>query len=87
MDRMEKDKSWGSHIEVIAIADVLGVPILITNDSSDIEEFQVWIYPTADSVQTTQLILLGFCYNHYYSLEGNRLLYYAYIVVQGEWEC
>ena len=58
-----EDKEWGSHIEVIAIADVLGVPILITNDSSDIEEFQVWIYPTADSVQTTQVIMLGFCYS------------------------
>jgi hypothetical protein len=70
---MEKDKEWATHIEVIAIADVLGVPILITNDSSDSEEFQVWIYPTTDSVKTTQLILLGFCYNHYFSLEGECL--------------
>ena len=67
---MEQDKEWGSHIEVIAIADVLGVPILITNDSSDYEDFQVWIYPTTESPKTTHLILLGFCYNHYYSLEG-----------------
>lgn len=67
--RMEKDKEWGSHIEVIAIADVLGVPILITADSND-EDFQVWVYPTTESLNTTQLILLGFCYNHYYSLEG-----------------
>ena len=68
---MAKNEEWGSHIEVIAIADIFGIPILITNDSSDDEEFQVWIYPTADSVQTTQLMLLGFCYNHYYSLEGD----------------
>ena len=66
---MEKDKEWGSHIEVIAIA-VLGVPILITNDSCDDEDFQAWFYPTTESLNTTQLILLGFCYNHYYSLEG-----------------
>ena len=71
MERMEKDKEWGSHIKVIAIADVLSVPILITNDSSDDEDFQVWIYPTTESLNTTQLILLGFCYDHYnYSLEG-----------------
>ena len=43
LERMEKDKEWGSHIEVIAIADVLSVPIQITNDSSDYEDFQVWI--------------------------------------------
>ena len=71
--RMKKDiKEWGS-IEVIAIADVLGVPILITNDSCDDEEIQVWVYPTNGSLKTTHLILLGFCYDHYYSLDGNKL--------------
>ena len=70
LTRVEKDKQWGSHIEATAIADVLGIPILITNDSPDDEEFQVWIYPTSETVKTTQLLLLGFCYNHYYSLEG-----------------
>ena len=66
---MAKNEEWGSHIEVIAIADIFGIPILITNDSSDDEEFKVWIYPPTDSVQTTQLMLLGFCCNHFYSLE------------------
>ena len=61
----------GALILKSAIADIFGVPILTTNDSSDDEELQVWIYPTADLVQTTQLMLLGFCYNHYYSLEGD----------------
>lgn len=45
--------------------------ILITNDSSDDEDFQVWIYPTTESLKLIQqLILLGFCFDHYYSLEG-----------------
>ena len=48
--RMKEDKEWGSHIEVIAIADVLGVPILITNDTCDDEEIQVWVYPTNGSL-------------------------------------
>ena len=30
--RMSKDKEWASHIELTAIADCLGVPVLITND-------------------------------------------------------
>ena len=41
LERTEKDKEWGTHIEVIAIADVLGVPVLISNYSS-YDDFQVW---------------------------------------------
>lgn len=70
LERMAKDKEWGSHIEVIAIADILGVPILITNDSSDDEAIQMWVYPTNSATKAAHLILLGFCYDHYYSLEG-----------------
>lgn len=66
--RMDNDKEWGCHIELTAIADCLGVPVLVTNDSDDTETFQVWIYPS--TTKTTSVILLGFCINHYYSLEG-----------------
>lgn len=75
LHRMDTDKQWGSHIELTAIADLLGIPVLITNDSLDEEEFQVWIYPTTS--KTTNLILLGFCSNHYYSLEGMIILLYT----------
>ena len=68
MVRMSKDKEWASHIELTAIADCLGVPVLITNDADDVENFQIWIYPS--TAKTTSVILLGFCINHYYSLEG-----------------
>ena len=78
LDRMYKDKEWGTHIELTAVADLLGIPILVTTDSDDEEEFQVWIYPT--TCETTQLILLGFSCNHYYSLEGKKKLYYMKVV-------
>ena len=69
---MSKNKEWGSHIELVALADVLGVPILVTTDSSnsDDDQNQVWIYPS--DVQTVEVVLLGYSYSssHYYSLEG-----------------
>ena len=66
---MSRDGEWGSHIELVALADVVGVPILVTTDCDDDEYFQVWIYPNEQ--QTDQVMLLGYSCNHYYSLEGN----------------
>ena len=62
------DKQWATEIELVAIADLLGVPLLITNDSEDGNDIQNWIYPRTS--KTTEVILLGFCHDHYYSLEG-----------------
>ena len=66
---MSRDGEWGSHIELVALADVVGVPMLVTTDSDDDEDFQVWIYPSEQ--HTDEVILLGYSCNHYYSLEGN----------------
>ena len=44
LERMSKNKEWGSHIELTALADALGIPILITTDSVHKEQYQVWIY-------------------------------------------
>ena len=74
LERMDKDKEWGSHIEVIAIADFLGVPIVITNDSSDDEDIQLWVYPTNSTTKAAHLILLGFSL-----LQPGRYLIYYYI--------
>ena len=71
LENMAKDGTWASHMELIAMADVLGVTILVTNDSPDEHEFQVWINPKISN-ETTHVLLLGFCINHYYSLEGNQ---------------
>ena len=69
---MSVNKEWGSEIELVALADVLGVPILVTSDYSSTEDdqYQVWVYP--QSLQTEEVILLGYSYSssHYYSLEG-----------------
>ena len=70
---MSKNKEWASHIEVVALADVLGVPILVTTNSSDDDQYQVWVYP--NSMKTNEVMLLGYsgisC--HYYSLEGELI--------------
>ena len=66
---MSRDGEWASHIELVALADALGVPILVTTDYEHDEYFQVWIYPKEQ--QTDQVLLLGYSSNHYYSLEGN----------------
>ena len=66
---MSRDGEWASHIELVALADAVGVPILVTTDCEDEEFFQVWIYPKEQ--QTDQVLLLGYSFNHYYSLEGN----------------
>lgn len=73
---MAMDKEWGTEIELVAIADLLGVPILITNDSEDVNDIQNWIYPRTSN--TTEVILLGFCHDHYYSLEGSVTINYDY---------
>lgn len=67
---MSKNKEWASHIELVALADVLGVPILVTTDSSDEDNYQVWVYPS--NVKTEEVMLLGYSgySSHYYSLEG-----------------
>ena len=49
---------WGCHIELTALADALGTPILIT-DSVHEEQYQVWIYPNDVA---TEVILLGYSY-------------------------
>ena len=66
---MSRDGEWGSHIELVALADAVGVPILVTMNCDDDEYFQVWMYPNEQ--QTDQVMLLGYSCNHYYSLEGN----------------
>ena len=70
LERMSKNKEWGSHIELTALTDAVGVPILVTTDSMDEEQYQVWIYPK--DVHTDEVVLLGYSYasSHYYSLEG-----------------
>ena len=80
---MSRDNEWGSHIELVALADIVGVPILVTTDSDDDEDFQVWIYSSeqhTDDFQvwiypseqhTDEVMLLGYSCNHYYSLEDN----------------
>ena len=73
LERMSKNKEWGSHIELTALADALGTPILITTDLVHEEQYQVWIYP--NDVTTEEVILLGYSYisSHYYSLKGEML--------------
>ena len=41
---MSKEKEWGSHIELVAIGELFGAPILIINDNLD-SDYQTWIYP------------------------------------------
>ena len=74
---MSKNKEWASHIELFALANVLGVPILVTTDSSDEDEYQVWVYPS--NVNTEEVMLLGYSSisSHYYSLEGTFYNYKA----------
>ena len=69
LNRMAKDKEWASHLELIAVANAIGAPILVTTDCRDDEHFQVWVYPSTKS-QTDLVILLGYSQDHYYSLEG-----------------
>ena len=69
---MSRDGEWGSHIELVALADAICVPILVTTDPDDDEDFQVWIYPSEQ--HTDQVMLLGYSSNHYYSLEGSLLM-------------
>ena len=58
--KMEKNGEWGTQIELIAMAEVLGITISVTNDSPDEENFQVWVYPTATDTEMAQhLILIG----------------------------
>ena len=70
---MSKNKEWASHIELVALADILGVPVLVTTNSNDEDQYQVWVYPK--NVKTEEVMLLGYsdisC--HYYSLEGKIL--------------
>ena len=54
---MDTNKEWGSHTELTAIADLPRTPVLITNDSEDVEEFQVWIY--LSTTKTTKVIFIG----------------------------
>ena len=42
---MSKNKEWASHIEPVALADILGVPVLVTTNSNDEDQYQVWVYP------------------------------------------
>ena len=72
LTRMSEDWEWGSHIELVALADALGVPILVTTGSCD-DNFQVWLYPSV--LHTDKVMLLGHSINHYYSLEGKSALY------------
>ncbi|MCG8621270.1 MAG: hypothetical protein MJE68_04595 [Proteobacteria bacterium] len=67
---MSKNKEWASHIELVALADVLGVPILVTTDSTDEDQYQVWVYPS--DVKAEEVMLLGYSgiSSHYFSLEG-----------------
>ena len=43
LERMAKNGEWGTQIELIAMADTLGITILVSNDSPDEENFQVWV--------------------------------------------
>ena len=65
---MSENKEWASHIELVALADILGVPILVTTESNHEDQYQVWVYP--NNVKTEEVILLGYsdvcC--QYYSL-------------------
>jgi hypothetical protein len=68
LNRMAKDKEWASHLELIAVGNSIGAPILVTTDCRNDEHFQVWVYPSTK--QTDLVILLGYSQDHYYSLEG-----------------
>ena len=78
---MSKNKEWASHIELVALADVLGVPILVTTDFSDEDQYQVWVYPS--DVKTEEVMLLGYSgiSSHYFSLEGIVPIYIRQICV------
>ena len=79
LERMDQDKEWGSHIELAALVDALGVAIIVTNDSCDKEDFQTWIYPKL--LKSNEMILLGYANSHYYSLQG--MLLYVVNVMYG----
>ena len=51
-----------------------GVPILVTTNSNDEDQYQVWVYP--NNVKTEEVMLLGYSFisSHYYSLEGKILI-------------
>ena len=55
---MTRDGEGGTQIELTAI----GATIPITNESPHEED--------PSETKTSQVILLGFCINHYHSLEG-----------------
>ena len=55
---MSKNKEWVFHTELVALADVLGVPILVTTNSNDEDQYQVWVYP--NNVKTKEVMLLGY---------------------------
>ena len=70
LPRMQKSRQWGSHLELHAAAQMLGVAIMVTTDSEDQEDFQIWIQPAEST--TNEVVLLGLRgESHYYSLEGN----------------
>ena len=70
---MVKNKQWGTNIELTAAAELLQVPVLVTTDLNEDENFQIWIHPK--QLSTTDVLLLGFAHTelHYYSLEGKTL--------------
>ena len=55
---MSRDDEWGSHIELVALADVVGVPKLVTTDSDDEEDFQVWIFPSEQHIDVKSYYLV-----------------------------
>ena len=69
---MSKEKEWGSHIELVAIGELFGAPILIINDSLD-SDCQTWIYPK--HLKHTSVLLLGFSIaNHHYYSSGRYVI-------------
>ena len=75
---MSTDGQWGTEVELVALANALGVAILVTNDVDHAEQFQNRICPP--KLQTDKVILLGLSYDtrHYsnYSLQSKQPFYY-----------
>ena len=45
LNQMAKDKEWASHLELIAVANAIGAPILVTTDCRDDEPFKCGFTP------------------------------------------
>lgn len=71
---MAKPGTWGTHVELQAIASLLDVTLCIITNSSAEEQAMIWLYPQwKDSASCDVTLLLGCEMEfHFYSLAPSQ---------------